>query len=117
MKRRYEIEDALRLQPLLESIQREIEERSVAIQSWTRKLRRLREDGADELTESELRRVASYTNTQGQPHEGVVADVLTHVVNHASYHRGQIAVLVREAGGRPAVTDFIFFAYREPEDA
>ncbi|MGP1273220.1 MAG: DinB family protein [Phycisphaerales bacterium] len=72
---------------------------------------------ADELTESELGRVARYANLQGQPHECAVADVLTHVVNHASYHRGQIAMLVRQAGGTPAVTDFIFFAYREPEGA
>ena len=50
MKRRYEIEDAIRLQPLLESIQREIEERSVAIQGWTRRLQRLQEEGADERT-------------------------------------------------------------------
>ena len=72
---------------------------------------------ADELTDAELGRVARYANLQGQPHECVVGDVLTHVINHGSYHRGQIAMLVKQAGGTPAVTDFIFFAYREPEGA
>ncbi len=69
----------------------------------------------DELTEAELDRLARYTNMKGHPQECLVADILTHVVNHASYHRGQIAVLVAQAGGAPAVTDFIFYAYREPE--
>ena len=36
-----------------------------------------------------------------------MADILSHVVLHASYHRGQIASAMREAGGTPAYTDFI----------
>lgn len=70
-----------------------------------------------ELTEGELSRVARYQDLRGMPHECAVRDVLTHVGNHSTYHRGQIAMLVKQAGGTPAVTDFIFFAYREPEGA
>lgn len=32
---------------------------------------------------------------------------------HSSYHRGQIALLLRSAGAEPAVTDFLFWT-REP---
>jgi uncharacterized damage-inducible protein DinB len=37
---------------------------------------------------------------------------LQHLVNHSSYHRGQITTLVRQAGGTPVATDLIFF-YRQ----
>lgn len=51
--------------------------------------------------------VAEYTNTQGERWSNTVQDVLTHVVMHSAYHRGQIAALVRAAGGEPAYTDFV----------
>lgn len=34
-------------------------------------------------------------------------DVLTHVIMHSVYHRGQIAAEVRASGSEPAYTDFI----------
>ena len=52
----------------------------------------------------------TYTNSQGVAHRSRVADVLLHVIAHGTHHRGQIAVEVRGAGGRPAATDYIFFA-------
>jgi uncharacterized damage-inducible protein DinB len=45
-----------------------------------------------------------------------VEEVLTQLFGHSWYHRGQIAMLVRAAGGEPAVTDFIFWC-REPVGA
>ena len=49
----------------------------------------------------------SYTNSKGEAWTNTVADVLTHVVLHASHHRGQIAVLLRGAGDTPAYVDYI----------
>ena len=49
----------------------------------------------------------SYVNSKGESWRSLVADVLTHVVLHSSYHRGQIAGQVRAAGAEPAYTDFI----------
>jgi uncharacterized damage-inducible protein DinB len=49
----------------------------------------------------------TYTNTKGESFASVVEDVLTHVVMHSAYHRGQIAAEVRAAGHQPAYTDFI----------
>jgi len=48
-----------------------------------------------------------YTNSIGEEWSSQVADILTHVVLHGAYHRGQIASLVRAAGCEPAYTDFI----------
>jgi uncharacterized damage-inducible protein DinB len=48
-----------------------------------------------------------YKNTKGEPWTSTVEDILTHVVLHSAYHRGQIASLVRASGEQPAYTDFI----------
>ena len=52
-------------------------------------------------------RIASYTNSKGEPWSSSIDDVLTHVVMHSAYHRGQIATVVRQGGETPAYTDFI----------
>ncbi len=49
----------------------------------------------------------TYTNSKGEPWTSTVQDVLTHVVMHSAYHRGQIASLMRAGGGIPAYTNFI----------
>ena len=69
----------------------------------------------DNLSIEELGSIARYTSQAGNAHECTAADIITHVINHGTYHRGQIAMLVAQASGEPAVSDFIFYAYREPE--
>jgi uncharacterized damage-inducible protein DinB len=59
------------------------------------------------VTPAGLRAEAQYTNTKGEGWTNTVSDVLTHVVMHSAYHRGQIAAEVRGQGGEPAYTDFV----------
>jgi len=59
------------------------------------------------LTEEDLADGVGYRNSLGEFWTNTVGDILTHVVAHAAYHRGQIAAAVRAAGGEPAYTDFI----------
>jgi uncharacterized damage-inducible protein DinB len=66
--------------------------------------------GADEAT---LGRVVSYRNSAGQDFVNTISDIVTHVAVHGEHHRGQIARLVRAAGGVPPNTDFIQFARRD----
>ena len=56
-----------------------------------------------------------YTNLQGKAFSNTVSDIMAHVVNHATYHRGQIAALMRSKGHTPATTDFIVFARETPQ--
>jgi len=51
--------------------------------------------------------VVQYRTTTGAPYENTVEEILTQVLLHGAYHRGQIALLVRQLDGQPAVTDFI----------
>ena len=39
-----------------------------------------------------------------------VSDILIHVVNHSTYHRGQIAMLMRANGLEPVPSDYIHWA-------
>lgn len=48
-----------------------------------------------------------YRNSKGESWSNSVDDILTHVVMHGAYHRGQIATLVRQGGDTPAYTDYI----------
>ncbi len=49
------------------------------------------------------------TTTRGIPYTHVYQDALLHLVNHSTYHRGQIAVLMRQVGAQPVGTDLIAF--------
>ena len=52
----------------------------------------------------------TYKNSKGEAWNSTVQDVLTHVLMHSAYHRGQIAGQVRAGGETPAYTDFIHAA-------
>lgn len=56
-----------------------------------------------------LARPVRYRNSKGQDFENRVAEIVTHVAMHGSYHRGQIARHLRLAGLEPPYTDFIQF--------
>jgi uncharacterized damage-inducible protein DinB len=49
----------------------------------------------------------AYTNSKGESWTNTVEEILTHVVIHSGYHRGQIASDLRAAGSVPAYTDYI----------
>lgn len=63
----------------------------------------------DEMTEAGFDWVIGYKNSLGVEFRTPVCDILTHVALHGTYHRGQIAFVLREAGSEPANTDFITF--------
>jgi uncharacterized damage-inducible protein DinB len=39
--------------------------------------------------------------------------VLRHVVNHSTYHRGQVAAKLKRLGVQPPATDFVFWAFEQ----
>jgi len=56
---------------------------------------------------AELERGVAYRNSKGEPWTSTVGDILTHVVTHSAYLRGQVASELRAGGFEPAYTDFI----------
>jgi uncharacterized damage-inducible protein DinB len=59
-------------------------------------------------------RQIEYRNSAGQSFQSSIEDILLHVALHGSYHRGQIALLIRDGGGVPAPTDYIAFVRGAP---
>ena len=55
----------------------------------------------------DLARSVSYKNSKGEPWTSTIQDILTHVLMHSAYHRGQIASHMRASGQTPPYTDFI----------
>jgi uncharacterized damage-inducible protein DinB len=68
----------------------------------------------ERLTPDDMHRDVSYVNSAGQAFTSTVADILTHVAMHGSYHRGQVSLRIRRDGGTPAPTDFIAFVRGSP---
>ena len=61
----------------------------------------------------DLARRIEYRLINGQPGASIFWHMLQHVVNHASYHRGQVTTMLRQLGlTPPKSTDMIAF-YRE----
>jgi uncharacterized damage-inducible protein DinB len=70
------------------------------------------EEWSNALTDADLARVVAYQDLKGNPHETPLWQIVMHVVNHATLHRGQVMAMFRQVGAAPPPTDLIFY-YRE----
>lgn len=68
----------------------------------------------DSLDEALLSEPIAYRNQAGTRFSALRCDVLTHLFTHATYHRGQIALALRDEGREPVSTDYIVWV-REQE--
>lgn len=53
--------------------------------------------------------VLHYKNLKGEAYDRPIWQVLLHVVNHGTYHRGQVASMMRQQGHQPPSTDLIYY--------
>lgn len=58
------------------------------------------------INNMELTTVIEYANPKGEVFKNTVRDMLFHIVNHSTYHRGQMAVDFRQTGLEPLETDY-----------
>lgn len=61
------------------------------------------------VTEDQVVADIEWVGPDGKRRRAPLANVLTQIFGHAWYHRGQIAMLVKEAGGTPMDTDYIYW--------
>ncbi len=66
------------------------------------------------LSAEDLDRTLSYRRLDGTARSGRLADTLLHVVNHSTYHRGQLTTMLRQVGGTPPTTDLALYAAEHP---
>jgi uncharacterized damage-inducible protein DinB len=67
----------------------------------------------DALDGDGIKRVIEYKSLAGQPAASILWHMLQHVVNHASYHRGQVTTLLRQIGAAPPKSMDLIAFYRE----
>ena len=66
----------------------------------------------DGLGDEGLARVIEYKALSGQPGASPIWQMLQHVVNHASYHRGQVTTMLRQIGAEPPKSMDMIAYYR-----
>ncbi len=67
------------------------------------------EQWAGSLTDADLTRIVAYKSLKGDPFETPLWQIILHVVNHATLHRGQVMAMLRQLGVQPPPTDLIFY--------
>ena len=67
-----------------------------------------------QLTPKQVGTQIRYKTMAGQDFSTPIWQIILHLVNHDTLHRGQVMAMMRQAGVKPPATDLIFF-YREME--
>ncbi|MBN1302100.1 MAG: hypothetical protein JW995_12875 [Melioribacteraceae bacterium] len=69
--------------------------------NWLKFIRNTKEKDFDKLIK--------YKSTKGNNYESPVFEICAHVINHSTYHRGQVNQLLAQNGIEVPGTDFIFY--------
>jgi uncharacterized damage-inducible protein DinB len=64
------------------------------------------------LNQDALDRVMEYKTMKFGVYRNPLWQSMQHVVNHGTYHRGQVTTMLRQLGGQPILTDLMHY-YRE----
>ena len=64
------------------------------------------------VTQSDLDREMEYKTLRFGIYRNPLWQSMLHLVNHGTYHRGQVTTLLRQLGAEPLLTDLMHF-YRE----
>ncbi|MGB8012853.1 MAG: DinB family protein [Terriglobales bacterium] len=59
------------------------------------------------LSEETLESTVTYVNSKGETWTYDLWRMMVHLLNHQSYHRGQVATLLRQLGMKPLTVDFL----------
>lgn len=63
----------------------------------------------EEQTEPSLAKPLAYKNLKGESMSYPLGQLMLHVVNHSTYHRGQVTTLLRQLGAQPLSTDLVVY--------
>ena len=66
-------------------------------------------DFVNQLTDASLKAPLKYVNLKGVTFQYPLGRTMQHVVNHGTYHRGQVTNFLRQLDAQPASTDFVAY--------
>ena len=87
----------------------------VALRARWAELEPVQADFVSQLTDVPLTRPVTYENPPGTAWTYPLGHMLRHVVNHSSYHRGQVITLLRQLRMPVVATDFLVFIDEQRE--
>ena len=65
------------------------------------------------IKQVDVEKIVKYQNSKGVQFNNPIYEIIQHMVNHGTYHRGNIASLIRQSGFKGVSTDFIFFLRKQ----
>ena len=63
-------------------------------------------------TDDDIRKIISYKDLKGNEYSQPLYQLMQHLINHSTYHRGQVVTMLRQLGVKPIATDMVAF-FRE----
>jgi uncharacterized damage-inducible protein DinB len=88
-----------------------------ALRAFAELLEKERQQFLGSLSDAALQRHLDYTDMAGKAFSMPLVQLMQHVVNHGTYHRGQVTTLLRQVGGETVSLDMSFFFREEHEKA
>ncbi|PZE21477.1 DinB family protein [Paenibacillus xerothermodurans] len=61
------------------------------------------------IRDQKEKRTVNYYNSSGESLTNTLGEIIDHLVNHGTYHRGNVASALRQLGYEGKSTDYIFF--------
>ncbi|MBL1233239.1 MAG: DinB family protein [Vicingaceae bacterium] len=66
-------------------------------------------DTLEIINEYKLNEIIPYSNSKGNEFNNSIEQILFHIANHFSHHKGQIISDLKHSGITPLITDYIFY--------
>jgi len=63
----------------------------------------------ESLRERHVVEIVRYKGLDGRRFGAPLGQLIQHLVNHSSYHRGQVVNMLRQLGAKPVATDLVLF--------
>ena len=70
---------------------------------------------ADQLDDAGLDRIVSYRNLKGESYTNALWQLMRHMVNHSTYHRGQVTTMLRQLVRETVSTDLVLWYRTKPQ--
>jgi uncharacterized damage-inducible protein DinB len=84
------------------------------LKSFWDSIDRERQEFLAKLDDDSLHATVAFKDMAGNPYSEPLVQLLQHVVNHGTYHRGQVTTILRQAGAATVALDMLFF-FREQD--
>ncbi len=83
-----------------------------ALRSFADSIEQERQEFLRGLNEDKLQAPLQFSDMVGTPYSEPLVQLMQHLVNHGTYHRGQVTTMLRQTGGEAASLDMLYF-FRE----